>query len=552
MRASLLGFRLGHVKALRCPVLVSALGTIVAAGLWAGRAPADPLSFDGPWAMSEISQTFVVQHWGARCGPRPISGTMLPAAAVQLKGDGVEIVVTGDQRTWRSDGCIDQLPSLARRTHSHQARSWRTECATPPGDPRHAVVNTAFFLAPGDDVISLAETGRYEFLLDDERCVADIKRSASLTRVLAPAAAGAAQSPVEGARDAGPKVDCSSPGEPARLEVRPSRKLLRLGETFSFRGGVVDSRGCPTQSPVQWAVGPVSFRDRKEHTARPTIDAAGKLAVPKVDFGDAAFEVIATAGGRAAHASVEATSPSNFDALLAQSGLDPNGERTEPSTAALATSTIGAQRANAEDGAARRRVTFLSVVGLLAVMLGVVAAIGATRARKARLAERAAEEEHSKNMHEYQQHKRERELEHDQQMRAHVQSLAVAQQQRAAAAARGIDPDPSFCPCCRREFSGAGPFCPFDANRLISIAGHEELLVGPPGGVCPACRRGFNPGVRVCPHDGEELVPPAMAETQPGASLPPVRGKICPTCGGRFEGTAAFCGKDGTQLVLLN
>jgi predicted amidophosphoribosyltransferase len=137
-------------------------------------------------------------------------------------------------------------------------------------------------------------------------------------------------------------------------------------------------------------------------------------------------------------------------------------------------------------------------------------------------------------------------------MRAHIQSVAIAQQQAAAAAARGIDTGPAFCPSCRREFPSKTAFCPFDSNRLVAISGHEELLAGPAGGICPACKRGFNPGVRVCPHDGEELVPHVAADARGGTSPPPVRGKICPTCGGRFDGTAAFCGKDGTQLVLLN
>jgi predicted amidophosphoribosyltransferase len=136
-------------------------------------------------------------------------------------------------------------------------------------------------------------------------------------------------------------------------------------------------------------------------------------------------------------------------------------------------------------------------------------------------------------------------------MKAHKESVAKAQEAAAAAAARGADSGPMFCPSCRREFGNGSTFCPFDSNRLVPIAGHQNLMAGPSGGVCPLCRRGFNPGVKVCPHDGEELVPAgAVAAAAPPAAA--VRGKICPTCGGRFDGTAGFCGKDGTQLVLLN
>jgi hypothetical protein len=506
--------------------------------------------------MSPLTESFIVQQWAAPCGPPPISRTMQPAGPVTIHSDQGELVLVGDRRTLRTDQCLDPMPTLVRETHSREARSWRTRCGSAPSDPRHAVVNTVFFVVPGDDSISVAETGRYEFTISAERCVADVKRAASLSRLIAssPAASAAASaSAASGEKAVAPAArgDCSAPGPPVRLEVRPSRKLLRFGESFAFRGVVVDASGCPTQTPIQWVLGPVMFQDQAPHQARPTIDASGRLSVPQADFADATFDVVASAAGRSASASVEATSPQNFEALLARSGLDPSGEQKDPAVAILATSSIGAWRARAEDSAGRRRGTFLAVVLGLVAALGVVAFVGARRARKSRLAEQAAQERHAEKMREYEQAKREREQQHADQMRAHIQSVAIAQQQAAAAAARGLSTGPSFCPSCRREFAAGTAFCPFDSNRLVAIAGHEELMTGPAGGICPVCKRGFNPGVRLCPHDGEELLPPVVAEKH-GLAAPAVRGKICPTCGGRFEGTAAFCGKDGTQLVLLN
>ncbi len=548
-------------------LLTMAMG-VLGAGLVPAAARADDASFDGAWTMSAITESFVVQRWGPPCGPPPVSGTMLPAGPVTIRGDRGELAIVGDRRAFRTDQCLDAMPTLAQETHSHEARSWRSRCSTPPSDPRHAVVNTAFFVAPGDDSISVAETGRYEFTISDERCVADVRRGASLNRLGVPApsawplSASSASgrtflsvpqpAPQRVVPTAAPQVGCASPGEPARLEVRPSRKLLRLGDTFPFQGIVVDANGCPTGAPVVWTIGPVTFSDGQPHDARPSVDGTGRLTVPQADFADARFDVVASAAGRAARASVETTSPANFEALLAQSGLDAKGERGEPSVAILATSSIGGPSARAEDGASRRRTTFIVVVGGLSVLLGMVAVVGARRARKAVRSARMAEERHSEKMREYDRQKHVREQQHAEQMRAHVQSVAIAQQQAAAAAARGIASGPSFCPSCRREFAAAVAFCPFDSNRLVTIAGHEDLLVGPIGGVCPTCKRGFNPGVRVCPHDGEELVPPVVAEVQAGTSSPPPRGKICPTCGGRFDGVSSFCSKDGTQLVLLN
>jgi hypothetical protein len=533
--------------------LAALLGALA---LWAPSADADTAPADGAWTMTAVSETFTVQQWSSACGPAPTSGTLFPGAAVTIRGDGGELVITGSARALRTDKCLDPLPTLAREAHSSDGRSWRTRCTTPQSDPRHAVVNTAYFLS-GDDTISLAETGRYEFRINDARCIADVKRDGTLHRAVAaaPAVTSTATATTTATTTTttttttnGARVDCSAPGDPARLEVRPSRKLLRLGDTSAFRAIVLDANRCRTGTPIQWSIGSLRFKDGQQHSGQPIVDASGKLVVPTAEFSDATFDVVATAAGRSARASVDVTSPTNYEALLAQSGLDPNGERDEPSVAILATASIGAADVRAEDGARRRRLVFIVVVGGLALALGMLALVGTLRSRKARSLERAAEERHSEKMRDYQRQKVQREEQHAAQMRAHLESVALAQQAAAAAAARGVSSGPMFCPSCRREFTSGGAFCPFDANRLVAVRGHEDLMGGPAGGICPTCRRGFNPGVKVCPHDGDELAPPGAAASQP----PVPRGKICPTCGGRFEGAAAFCGQDGTQLVLLN
>ncbi len=527
----------------------------------AGETGSPPV--DGPWNMSAVTEAFTVQQWSAPCGPAPVTGTAQPGGLVRLRSDGAEFAIEGGRRTLRSDGCLDGMPTLSSEAHSTNGRSWRTRCSTPPSDPRRAMINTAYFLTT-DDTIQIAETGRYELVINNARCIADVKRDASLTRVgppTAPAASTAssvvahAPTPIDTANPTSgtaptAKADCSSPGAPARLEVRPSRKVLRVGDAFGFRAVVVDGAGCPTGTPIQWAIGALRFKDGQPHTGAPAIDASGKVSTPP-DCADATFDVVATAAGRSARSSVDVTSPANYEALLAESGLDRNGERSEPAVALLATGSIGASDVRAEDGAQRRRTIFIVVVVALTIGLGIVAAIGIRRSRKARAVEQAAETRHAERMREYETKKRDREETHAAQLRAHFESVATAQQAAEEAAARGIDSGPMFCPSCRREFSGGGAYCPFDSNRLVAIEGHRELMVGPSGGVCPTCRRGFNPGVKVCPHDGEELLPAGMITVATTAPIT-VRGKICPTCGGRFDGTAGFCGKDGTQLVLLN
>jgi hypothetical protein len=532
--------------------------------------------FDGQWTITPIAENFTVQQWSSSCGPAPVSGTLAPAGAAMVTTSGGELVIQGP-RTLRTDACLDPLPTLARSVHTSDSHSWRTRCQTPPSDPRRAVINTAYFGSADATTISIAETGRYEFTVNGTQCIADVKRSGSLARVVAATATPSAtptatttatttptpSPPAPNPYATTPKVDCSSPGDPAVLQVRPSRKLLKVGDTFGFRGLVLDASGCPTGTPITWTVGAVTFSDGQTHAGQPTVDASGKLTVPTTDFADATFDVIATvaalagqAAGKSAHASVQVAVPADYSALLAQSGLDPNGERDEPAIAVIATSSIGAEATRAQDAARKKRFVFIGVIASLALVLGVVALLGARRARKARLAETAASERHAEKMRDYERRKSEREAQHAAQMKKHLEGIAIAQQQTAAALARGLDTGPMFCPSCRKEYPANSAFCAVDSNRLISIRGHEALLGGPSGGVCPVCRRGFNPGVKVCPDHGEELLPAPVA----GVAAPPSqqaapaprRGKICPKCGTRFDGTATFCGQDGSPLVLVN
>lgn len=537
---------------------------VVVVALFARGARADDSSLEGSWGMSPLTETFVVQQWGGSCGPAPVSTTQ-PGGLVTVHSDGGELVIEPSdarRRRLRTDQCIDPLPTLARETHSADGRAWRTRCTTPPSDPRHAVINSAYFLSSASDALSIAETGQYEFTIAGSRCVANVTREATIRRVqaVAPAAsaapAAASATATAPTRIAAPtpapdpdSAPCASPGEPARLEVRPSRKLLRLGDNYRFRAIVVDDAGCPTGTSIQWSIAALRSSDGRDHIAKPSVDGAGRLTIPP-DTTDAQFDVVATAAGHSARAVVEVTSDANYEALLARSGLDSNGERGDPAVTSLATASIGGSSARAEDGAARRRTLFVSIIAVLVAALGVVAVVGTLRARRARAVEQAAQARHADKMREYEREKREREEVHAAQLRAHLESVAHAKKVGSSAVGVGgaIRGGALFCPSCHREFNDGTAYCPFDANRLVTVAGHEAIIAGPVGGVCPTCHRGFNPGVRACPHDGDELVPPAMATARPVAT----RGKICPTCGGRFEGSAAFCGKDGTMLVLLN
>jgi hypothetical protein len=520
--------------------------------------------FDGKWSMSPMSETFTVQQWVQGCGPAPVNGNAGGGGTVSVVQEGDELVIMGG-RVFRTNQCWDPTPALQRVAHSANAsgRAWSTRCATPPSDPRRATITTNVS-ALSDTQIVIIETGRYELNLADGKCIADVKRSSTLNLI---ARAGTAPSATTSAAPAPtptptptptpppptPTTDCSAPGDPARLEVRPSRKLMKPGETFAFKATVADARGCPTTTATTWTVR--------------TPDALAQIDNGKVTLGDGAadgeIDVEVTAAGKSTHVTIVVASPAKYDELLKQSGLDSKGEQSEPSVAVIATGSIGATSVRAEDGAKKRRLVFIGVVSALVIAVGVIALVGARRSKRAAAIEREAEARHAEKLRDYEARRREKEAQHAAQMKAHLDSVKRAQEAAAAAtAAEAAAYGTMVCPSCRREYPAGAAFCSEDANRLIPLAGHEDVLTGPAGGICPTCKRGYNPGVKVCPNDGDELVPRAMhasrAQAIEGAGaggdrpMAASRGKICPTCGDRFEGSAGFCGKDGTALVLLN
>jgi hypothetical protein len=512
---------------------------LVVASLFALDARADG-KWDGKWSFSGIGESYTVQQWYKSCGTPPV-GSGGGGGTVSVIGTGDELVFGN----YRTDRCLDPMPTLQRVAHSRDAAggSWRTSCVTPPGDPRRAIVQLTV-TAVSDNRIVIQETGTYTITVQEGTCTANVNRAGTLNRVVdtsAPSASASATAAPTATTTAppAPTVDCSSPGAPARLEVRPSRKLVRAGESFVFNASVLDAKGCPTQTATSWALDKVA-------AGQGSIDSMGRLTIP-ADASEGSFDVVVSAAGQSTRARVDVASSSDYDALLAQEGLDPNGERDEPSVAIITSGSLGGSQSRGVDGSSKRRLVFVGVVGGLAAILGALALVGVVRSRRASRIERDVEARHAERMEEFEARKRERETAHATQMKAHLESVKRAQE----AAASGVATTGEMvCPSCRREYPEGSIFCPHDANRLIPLAGHEEVLTGPAGGICPTCKRGFNPGTKVCPHDGDELVPFAGAPRSEAA--PVSRGKICPTCGGRFDGAASFCGKDGTALVLLN
>jgi hypothetical protein len=550
------------------PLLVSSLALLGLTG--AARADAPASSFDGKWREGPLREDYTVQQWSPTgCGPAPVSSAAGGGDLVSVHQEGDELSIAGGGRVFRTNQCYDQLPTLARETHSRDpsGHSWRTRCSTPPSDPRHATMNT--LVVATDSHIDVTETGRYEIVLSDGRCMADVRRSRTFDLVTHDVGAPAASATAAPAQTAAPppppapRANCTSPGDPVRLEVRPSRKLLRTGESATLHAVVLDANGCATGTSTTWAMAPESA------ATAVTVDSSGKVSVPD-GAPEGSAQVIVTAGGKSARVVIDVTSPIHYDDLLAKSGLNAAGENDAAAIAELATGSMGTADVHAEDTAKHRRSLFLAIIGALAFTLGVVGLVFRRRQQRATALEKEAELAYEERMKQADETRAAKRAAHDAAVKAHEDSLRRAQDAAKETARRDADARAQtaqaaqanaaavamLCPTCRREYGATSVFCPQDATKLVPLNAGDPAG-GPSGSICPACKRGYPPGVRVCTQDGEELVPYAMhaAVARAAAGPPPpglARGKICPTCGGRFDGNAAFCGKDGTALVLLN
>lgn len=445
--------------------------------------------------------TWQIGDWGKVCGPQP-SGGGAPGGPVTVTQNGSELTFVGAGRTFSTTECWEQHPGLARISHSASARNFQNVCKTAAGDPRQAKVVTT--LSATDNRINFDETGQYQFVIEGQNCTASVRRNRSYSLVSrqgeAPAATPSAAAVKANAR---PALDCKNPGLPERLEVRPSRKLMRAGESFNFRTTVVDARGCPLPVTPTWNVlgGSTALKVTAPGSVTASADASETEVTLEVTLGDRSVRVL-----------VEITSKERYDALLNAGAFDESGESKEAAVLRVASESMGAREVVARDEGPSKTRLFVAVAGALALLLGVVGLLLVRRSRRAA---------------------------------GQAQPAEAPSRPRAAPGSNS-----RACPTCREEFPPPHEFCPNDGNRLVPAS---TLAAGPGGAVCPVCGRGFNPGTALCPEHHEELVPAAVYadRPKPAASLPVTR-TICPVCGSQFSGEIRFCGECGAAVVPIN
>ena len=457
---------------------------------------------------------WIVGEWGKACGPTPSGGGAV-GGTVTITSTGTELRMSGAGRDYSTTECWEQFPGLGRLSHSGGLRGWRNTCKTKSGDPRQATIVTT--MSATDNSISFDETGQYQFIITGQNCTASVRRTRSLSLVQREGESAPAPTPIPAtpAAAAAPTAAptpvakvCKEPGPPQRLEVRPARKLLRPGESFEFHSSVLDAAGCTLPLSPAWKV-------VTEHAAL-ELTGPGKIKVPE-GAAESTVDLQATLAGRSAKVVVEIASQERYDALLAQKGLNAEGESSEVAVALVATSALGGGSVVTRDDSQRRRIVFVGVVGGTALVLGL---LGFALV----------------------QHSRRKPLEPE--PRSPRVRLAPA------ITPNNLQPLGKVCPTCREEYPPEAAFCPNDGNRLVAARGNAEPT-GPSGGVCPICGQGYDPGVLTCPKHGEELLPAAMqAAVRSDEAL--VTKKICPVCGKQYGGDSQFCGSCGASLVPVN
>jgi hypothetical protein len=458
----------------------------------------DKPTLSGTWGATAMKESWSTSEWGEDCGPKPTPSGGAPGGTVTVSEAGGELSFSGAGRSFTTAECWEQLPGLKRTSHSASSRGWSNKCASAKGDPRRANVTTS--INATDDTIVFAETGVYEWSIKDSVCKASVSRSRSFKLVQrageapVPQPAQAPSAPTAAPTEDKPKDACETPGAPARLEVRPAKKLLRPGESFTLAVRVTDASGC------RLGVEPkVRAQSESELAAKLTIDRLRVTAAADAPPGTAPLEV--SLASATATVELEVAAADRYDELLQIRGLNEAGEDDRAAVVEIATGLGGAATV-AENTARTRKITFIAIVCGVASLLGVAGLAIWRRGRGSRATE---------------------------------DRVTFAAPPPNVTIFETTSPKSLECPRCGRGYPPGTGFCSDDGSALV-----PSMADAPPS-------RPSVSGPASAPAGPASPTPAAVAARSAAAPQ-----KICPTCGEFFSGDSSFCGKDGTQLVPVN
>ncbi len=440
-----------------------------------------------------MSEKWSTSEWGDGCGPKPSAGGA-PGGTATVTQTGGELSFSGPGRAYSTTQCWEQLPGMKRTSHSGGQRGWSSTCASPSGDGRRATIVTK--ISATDTTIVFSESGSYEFSINDSICKASVSRSRSYKLVqrageepqksAEPPPAPPPPLPPPPTATAKPdpvppyEGDCDPSKAPARFEVRPARKLLRPGESFTLTSIVTDKLGC------RLGLMPDLSADESEPGRKLSFDKLTVKAAADAPAGTA--NVTATLGGKSVTLVVEIALPEQYDELLKARGLNQSGEDEHAAVAEIA-SAFGGSQTEAHDTSKDRRIAFLAVAGAVAALLALAGLVLLRRGKRA---------------HERDEPGRE----------SAVPSNVMFFDKKTQA---------MECPKCARLFAVGEGFCSVDGSALVpseSAPPPAEAAPAPapvpavpastrrePDKICPNCGDRFGPGDAFCGKDGTVLVP---------------------------------------------
>lgn len=436
------------------------------------RARADG-PYEGDWRAGPMRIEVAVESWGGDCGPRPQSTTVPGGSAIRVTQSGDDLTFAGrPQRTTR--GCWSENASVRRVSSRYQSGTWSIMCRTPQEDPR-AEVGTYTLRAVGTDQIEFRDQSRYDWALNESRCIASITSTQTFQRVSGPVATQPTPEPT-----ATPTAEpACTPGAPARVTLRPATVDVEPGGRACFTARVVDANGCT----VRGRSARLELRSPPGATARlqgSCFEAAGSAAEA-----EGAFTIIARDGAMEAQARVRVRTPdlSDLIARRAEGGgaVSLEGEETTSEEAARVA-------ARGESGG---RPSLIWV--LLGAAIGLLLVGGATFGLLARGRRRKKADEAFTSP---------RETVGEAPPPAPV---VIA----APAPAQPISTEPKICPTCRRGYPPDATRCESDDTELVKYADFVAKSATPSSAatkVCPVCGDRFPATTRFCGKDGATLV----------------------------------------------
>jgi hypothetical protein len=388
------GMRWRHLALV--PLLVI---TFVVVTLTGGDVLAEPQTLAGSWSATPMSESVKIGSWVDECGPKPVSSSS-PGGAYKISISGDELVFSGG-KSFRTDQCWDM--GLAKRV-SHSAtpsiRYWKTRCESPAGDPRKATITTVV-RAVDDDTILLSETAHYSSTMSSGDCSATVERSRTFKIVARDGATPAASSSPSAAPSPSPSITvppkptvttppapvCTSVGEPATLEVKPRRKVVRPGEQFDFLARILDANGCVLGAKTTFRLAPES-----SSITTVVVDANGHIKVA-ADAEPVVATLLVEGAQKSARVELEVVSDQRYAELLAAGAGDASAD--DQAVAIVLSSGGGGSATVVDPGkqeAKRFRFGWLALVGGVATLLGLAAIVLWRRGTPARVPSDVARE----------------------------------------------------------------------------------------------------------------------------------------------------------------